>query len=232
MLVNRSKVITLTVASFVLNTVSRLRLFGRKIVQTLAILGLSVAAIIICLGFISLSWLLRDKGEIEDDEDMHDPASSEIWSATHRKAVERLSTQVEGLLTLQECHFWFVYEKYNEQAAARTIARIAAGEIIDVDDKVNTSNAIRCPTLPVELVHTICSFLQLDELKTMRLTNKEFSDIAAEFLFTQIRIDTNFESFKQLKYIAKHPNLRKGIRRFKFEAGLQADLGCIHHYKR
>lgn len=228
-------VIATIATSQIFKVTDSLRHISRGIAQ---IAALSVLVLIIntyhfgCFSLNCLGWMLRSTTSMKKQKDVHGPDSEYIWNATHRKAVVSLRSQTNKSLSTQECYFWYVYERYNEQAAAKTITKVMQGETIDVDDKVDTSNAVRCATLPIELWHIICSHLHLKELQAMRLTSKEMSDVAAEFMMTTIRIDTNFEACKRVKYIAKHPNLRKGVRRFLFEAGLQADMGCIHMYKR
>lgn len=85
--------------------------------------------------------------------------------------------------------------------------------------------------LPVEIWHIICGHLvSHDVLLSLRLTSKSLADISAEFLITEIRIDTSTESFERLKAIADHDLLRKGVHKLTYEAGLLGDIRCIHSY--
>ena len=84
---------------------------------------------------------------------------------------------------------------------------------------------------PPEIWHMICRYLPTNDLCSLRLTDRDNANIAAEYLIHCLRIDTSLDSFAKLRYIANHPTLSKGVSQLKYEAGLLADVGCIHAYK-
>lgn len=85
--------------------------------------------------------------------------------------------------------------------------------------------------LPPEIWHSICWYLSSHDLSSLRLVERAISDVAAEYLIPCVHIETSLESLRALKSIADHPNLRKAVKAVSYEAGLLANIGCVHRYK-
>ena len=65
------------------------------------------------------------------------------------------------------------------------------------------------PPMPPELLQQICTNLDRPDLKRFRLVSKNFSFAAEIFLFRQILLKRNVESFMKLRLVAGHPRISK-----------------------
>ena len=67
--------------------------------------------------------------------------------------------------------------------------------------------------LPQELLAQICCNVHLDTLPNLRLVNKQFADVAAEYLFKEIRVTfLKFESVAKLEAISNHDTLPQVVK--------------------
>ncbi|KAF2490199.1 hypothetical protein BU16DRAFT_566228 [Lophium mytilinum] len=59
--------------------------------------------------------------------------------------------------------------------------------------------------LPAELLHLVCNYLDIVDLKSFRLAHKRFRDIGVSHLFCEARLCSDLESLKRLEHVASHP---------------------------
>lgn len=60
-------------------------------------------------------------------------------------------------------------------------------------------------SLPVELLHQVCQFLNLKELKTFRLSCRLFATIGSDYLLDELHVYYKRDDFERLVEIARHP---------------------------
>ena len=69
---------------------------------------------------------------------------------------------------------------------------------------------------PREILEQICSQLPLDTLKNVGLFCRTFKHAADTFMFREVMLLPNDESFRQLRHISKNPRLREYVKRVVF----------------
>ena len=86
--------------------------------------------------------------------------------------------------------------------------------------------------LPTELILQVLQNLPNRELKAVRLTSKEFSACAAEFLFRKVYISKQKEDLDGFKEFTNHPPIRKCVKTLEYDAiGFPADFSEASYYK-
>lgn len=84
--------------------------------------------------------------------------------------------------------------------------------------------------LPTELLHQICSRLELGDVQSFRQACKSFAAVGAEYLITELHVFHKQSSFERLVEIAQHPAGTKATS-ILFEADCLASYG-FEHWKR
>jgi hypothetical protein len=78
--------------------------------------------------------------------------------------------------------------------------------------------------LPLELKQIICASLEPRHLKSLRLTSKQFIDLAAPFFITRVFLLNHPESCRELEAISTHPTIGKHV------TSLVFDPKCLRWY--
>ena len=100
-----------------------------------------------------------------------------------------------------------------------------------VDQHGTKNNGVRCPvstvgseqispmdTAPAEVARIICSLLPVPAVRNIRLVNKRFASLGAEFLIPQAHLEFTPQSIKRLTEISSHPVLKHYVRSLLYEA--------------
>lgn len=67
-------------------------------------------------------------------------------------------------------------------------------------------------TLSPEILHIVCSFLDVGTLLNFRLVSRAFADIGGPYMLPQVSFYMHDDEFARLRAIANHPTISKGVR--------------------
>ncbi|ORY57832.1 uncharacterized protein BCR38DRAFT_353927 [Pseudomassariella vexata] len=65
--------------------------------------------------------------------------------------------------------------------------------------------------LTPEIIHVVCSFLEIKDLRNFRLTCRAYGDIAACHALREVVFYLHYEDFKALEAISRHPIVSKNV---------------------
>lgn len=85
--------------------------------------------------------------------------------------------------------------------------------------------------MPPELLQQICTNLDQPDLKRFRLASKNFSYAADIFLFRQILLKRNVESFIKLRLIAGHPRMSKLVKALSYSGMMLSNASLCKDYE-
>ncbi|KAI2779936.1 hypothetical protein F4815DRAFT_500009 [Daldinia loculata] len=81
-------------------------------------------------------------------------------------------------------------------------------------------------SLPTEIVHHICSFLDLGSVQQFRLVCKSFSTIGAQYLCVGVRYSVH-DPIQKLMALSSRPHIARGVRKIRYSR-LPAFLSRLH----
>ena len=84
--------------------------------------------------------------------------------------------------------------------------------------------------LPPELLHRVCSYSDLPEIKSIRLTCSQLAAIGAEYLLPEVETFFLRGSIDKVEQIARSPGVARGVRTLCFQADRLEELGSFEDW--
>lgn len=86
-------------------------------------------------------------------------------------------------------------------------------------------------SLPAEIWVEVFDYMNVAELKTIRLVNRSFAELGAPLLFRRCYLYITEESYRRLESLASHPVLSKYVRSISYDTRSLPDDRTVFSWK-